>query len=220
MFEENDDFIPQLNCHEESYHSFTKINVNPCDLNILYLNARSLVKKLDDLINIVSLLKTIDLVVISESWLKDDISPYYNIPGHESMHICRKDKRGGISMFVKTEINSTICETNIKESEYMHITAEKNGVVFNIVGVYNHTHSNIKVCLEELKAVMEKDLPNTYILGDFNVDVLQETPTTLQTLSYMDSLGFQICNQLPTRPGATKNSLIDHIYTNTYNLPT
>lgn len=32
----------------------------------------------------------------------------------------------------------------------------------------------------------------------------------------MEAIGYLLCNKLPTRIGATKKSLIDHIYTNTY----
>jgi len=154
-----DTLIPQLVCQEESLLSFAKIETSPQDLNILYINIRSLVKKLEELQNIISIID-VDLVIVTESWLREELAPYYNIPGFEAMHTCRKDKRGGgISIFAKHNIEISQCESNMGNAEFMHVVARKGTTSFNIIGVYNYIHTNIKACLEELRPVLERNMP-------------------------------------------------------------
>ena len=105
---------------------------------------------------------------------------------------------------------------NVRESEFLHVEVKLRGVLFNVIGVYNHNLSNIRNCLEELKVVLENELCNAYMVGDFNLDMSLDTREALFLGSYMESLGYLLCNRLPTRMGRNRNSLIDHFYTNDY----
>lgn len=92
----DDSFIPNLGCEEVYHCSFDNVKLCGEDLNILFFNARSIVSKLDALADLIVLGKNIDLVIIVETWLREDISQFFNLPGYESIHVSRKEKKGGV----------------------------------------------------------------------------------------------------------------------------
>jgi hypothetical protein len=60
-------------------------NTHQCKLRILYLNARSLLHKLEE-IELLLLRIGVDIIVIAETWLKPSISQYYDIKNYEAYH--------------------------------------------------------------------------------------------------------------------------------------
>ena len=76
---------------------------NAC-LNILYLNARSILPKLDEL-RVLCVVNSYDIVRVVESWLSNDIvNSELFIPGYT---IVRKDRNrhgGGIIVFVRNSL--------------------------------------------------------------------------------------------------------------------
>lgn len=49
------------------------------------------------------------------------------------------------------------------------------------------------------------------VIGDFNIDLLKRTPTTLQYELLLSSFGFDIRNNLVTRSSGNDGSIIDHV---------
>jgi len=126
MTDEVDNLFPQLKCRETSYHSFNGVNIHVSDLNVLYFIARSIVEKLSELVGILSLLKSIDLIIIAETWLTYDIAPYFNVPGYESAHVCRGGKIGwGVSIFAREAIHMAPCKLYANNSEFIHVNKKR-----------------------------------------------------------------------------------------------
>jgi len=102
MLDNEDISIPLPRCEEQVCRSFSEVEVKADHLNILYFNARSIVAKLDAITDLVISIKNIELLLIVETWLRYDISPSFNLPGYESLHVCRDEKKvGGISFFYR-----------------------------------------------------------------------------------------------------------------------
>ena len=126
MIDQVDNLVPQLNCQETSFHSFNGVNIHVSDLNVLYFNARSIVGKLSELVDILSLLKSIYLIIIAEIWLTYDIAPYFNLPGYESAHVCREGKMGGgVSIFAREALHMAPCKLYTNNCEFIHVTIKK-----------------------------------------------------------------------------------------------
>ena len=86
---EDGDLIPKINCTEVKCATLEEVQVSSDDFNIHYFNARSIVNKLKDIVDLILLLNNVDVIIITETWLKDDISHYFNLPGFEAIHVCR-----------------------------------------------------------------------------------------------------------------------------------
>ena len=90
--------------------SSTAFRPNAC-LHILYLNARSLLSKLDEL-RVLCFVNKYDIVCVVESWLSQDIpDSELTIPGY---FVFRKDRNrhgGGILIFVRDSLSCTIVST-------------------------------------------------------------------------------------------------------------
>ena len=81
--------------------------------NILSLNARSIFQKTDELAHVVYKHNS-DVVMVSETWLSDDIPDealhFPGVPGFSVIRNDRVDKRGGgVAVFIKDTIPFKIC---------------------------------------------------------------------------------------------------------------
>lgn len=59
----------------------------------MYLNARSIINKLDDVEEILASIQNIDILIVSETWLKNGEEEYYSINGYQSFYSLRKHRR-------------------------------------------------------------------------------------------------------------------------------
>lgn len=83
------------------------------NLNIFSLNSRSIqsLDKFNTLINIItSLTIDIQIIVIQETWIKNEIKSIYNIDGFCSYHSCRSDGYGGVSIFVHESLKNVFVD--------------------------------------------------------------------------------------------------------------
>jgi len=109
MFAEDIDLRTKPRCEEIGYESLAKVEIPKSEnLNVLYLNARSIVNKLEEIQDIVTILVNIDLIIITESWLKKESSEYFQLYGFRSIHLCREGRRGGgVSFFTRDNLQMT-----------------------------------------------------------------------------------------------------------------
>lgn len=70
------------------------------DLNILYINIRSIRNKLDELESIVlNYPETIHIIVLTETWIYTNEQQYFNLKEYSAIHDCR-DTRGEERPFI------------------------------------------------------------------------------------------------------------------------
>lgn len=195
-------------------------------LKLLHLNVQSLSKKRNLLVKYLEKFKPY-VLVLSEHWLLDSEITVFNLPGYLlATHFCRKAKNGGVAIFVKNCINVEVSSIeNLKElsvSKVIEIAACKiiiSNEIFVIVGMYRVPNTNLQIFDNVLCQLLTKTRNlETIILGDFNVNFLDNSIETQQIVNQMGTFGFkQMINEYtriaPSQRGISK-TCIDNIFTN------
>ena len=81
-------------------------------ISIIHINIRSLQKNFDLLKSMLSCLpKLPDVIVISETWLRNSSKHLYYMDGYTAFHLVRTSKEhGGVSIYVKNEIHTDVLD--------------------------------------------------------------------------------------------------------------
>ena len=167
-----------------STNQFKNINSNEVnDFSLLCYNIRSLNANYDQFeIFLGDLDYSFSALVLTESWLSNDISHLFKFNNYSSHHSLRQpDKRGGgVSAFINDKfVSKTIdsCTINLPfiESLFINITYKNQNVI--LACVYRPPNGDIKLFTEKLMQMIQScNLPNydNFILcGDFNIDLLK-----------------------------------------------
>ena len=143
-------------------------------LNLFYTNARSIIKKRDELVTYVMSEKP-DIVSITETWLnisENHLISEVNIPGYNMFLNCRENKRGGgVLLYIKDTINATEINKEKRsayESVYVKIKINKQYLI--IATIYRPpkmTPENDKLLYDEIETVVKTK--TSIICGDFNL---------------------------------------------------
>ena len=186
--------------------------------SLLHLNSRSLLGSFDKFKSTrVNLNKSFSVIGISETWLNDQTQFFAQIPGYNFVSNHRNVKTGGgIGLYLQDHFefkilgNCYFSDPEIMESLFVEICIPRGKNI--IVGtIYRPPNQNLSSFLEkfnELISIISKDNKHCYIMGDFNLDLLQE---------FMDSLFSHMFFPLITRPTCITShsaTLIDNIFTN------
>lgn len=143
-------------------------------LNLFYTNARSIIKKRDELVAYVMSEKP-DIISITETWLnisENHLISEVNIPGYNMFLNCRENKRGGgVMLYIKDTISATeIKKENRSAYESVYVKIKINKTYLIIATIYRPpkmTLENDKLLYEELETVVKTK--TSIICGDFNL---------------------------------------------------
>ena len=203
--------------------------------SIVHLNTRSLLKHLDE---VRSQFDSFDFICLTETWLSCRANDHIlHFPGY---FIIRQDriaippakrpkKGGGILIYAKTEYEvyiqvlegyskCTVC------SEELWIKINRPGHKRVIIGlVYRPPNGNIDTfimgfsnTLTEILGIGNVNSLECYILGDFNIDYLQEGTRGKQNLRNIEhKFNIRQIITSPTRQTINSKSLIDLLFTTT-----
>ena len=212
------------------YDSYNKlITDNNNALNVMHINIRSFYKHIDELEAFLSLLiETPHIIVISETWLKNNNCHTATITGYTPVHCNRESQNsGGISIYIKNEIDFkqlphlTYSNQTI-ESLAIEVSIDKKTII--IVGIYrphSDTIFNFQNALNNI--IHDNSLINksVCITGDFNINLLNTDNNNVNNfINNMHSSHFITNITKPTRfPPNTNDrpSLIDHVWVNCLN---
>ena len=205
-----------------------EIKIEKNTFSLIHSNIRSAAKNLNKLDSYLSNLNHMFTVVaLSESWLKDQNFELYGLDGYQAEHQYRSHKGGGgVSLFVKEGIEYFLREdisvkNNTLESLFIEIDKDCIDKPHNaIIGVLYRPPGNDLIpfneYLEEILAKIKAEKKLVYLLGDYNVDLLQyEKHTASQDfldLLYSHHLLPNITK--PTRVTKSSATLIDNIFSN------
>ena len=150
----------------------------------MHLNIRSIRNKLDSLKNLNdSLNKNLDIMGLTETRLnKNGCEQYYNLEGYDYVGINRTNKKGGgVCIYIKEQLNHKNREdltTNIEdifESVFIEIftTIGKNIIVGVIYRPPNNKFEIFENAMNELLNKIDSENKICYLMGDFNIDLLQ-----------------------------------------------
>ena len=155
------------------------LNPGPSVRNIkaCLLNARSLRNKTSAFSDFVSS-NDLDIIGVSETWLRpsdtqglvDEITP----EGFQLDHVPRTNKKGGVAVFVRNDVDSVLCQTDQRDT-FEHITvkvSEHQSGQLLVHVIYRPPRTSKSKFIEEFNSFMEaaalSPLENI-ILGDVNI---------------------------------------------------
>lgn len=193
---------------------------------MFFWNVQGLTNKIDDLSQIVSSLKKVEIIAIAEHWLKLQEINLVSIPNYKLVtSYCRENRiHGGTALFIKDtykvkELNfinkmsvEMVCEACALEIPELRL------IVLTVYRPYNED-SNLFNCFlncfyEMLCLVFKKDF-SLIIGGDFNVNFNKDSKHKIDLLNLFDSFGLSITIKDITRPGMLNvGSCIDNVITN------
>ena len=197
---------------------------------IVHLNVRSLTKKMDQIRTLMHL-SNIDVLTLSETWLKSHLhSNIYNLDSYTSYRLDRavksnRGKRGGGLITYINDKHSSVSESledlNVSDE---HIEAQwllihrphcKNIVIGNI---YRPPSGNLKSALkylDECLKVINISKVDVYLIGDLNVNYKNKSSPDYKKLHFFSqSNGLSQYIEKTTRNTDKTKSLIDLALTN------
>lgn len=191
------------------------------NLTIIHVNIRSIERKWDEL-NIIlqNVIKTIDVLILTEINIKEEGAFMYNIPGFQRLTKCRKVKKGGgIAVFVREKYSVKIIGTDQTSFESMHLLLNLNEAFeFTVLAIYRPPDLNKVIFLEELENEFKIcNVNQAIIIGDINVDIMKDTEATVQKYeTLMATNGFMKCisdyTRVEIRLESIVKSCVDHAY--------
>ena len=189
---QNDDIDPDLNYFDEiisENHVFTTFNsmgdfytMNPIPMNdnnhlsIIGQNIRSLNANLDSFLLLFNNEIMPDIFVFSETW-KDTYDPIV-IPGYVGHHTVRHGRSGGVSVFIKSHLNSEIISNFSYADNSIEICTVKvtNGSsCMYIFGIYRPVSGDISNFTHTLESILSHRSffnQKCALIGDFNANML------------------------------------------------
>lgn len=195
-------------------HGIDVENIRSCSLNLLYMNTRSCRYKLDLIEAFVqSLNKPIHVIIFTETWLYT--GEIFNINGCQSFHSTRDGERGGgVSIFVKDMISAhTLFSGQLDISNFLVV--ELPEYLLKLVAIYNPGR-NVSQFLSHIEETIAH-FKSCIVFGDFNINLLNEDPLTLDYRAVVEGNGYVFLNSVnqsfATRVSNTIETIIDHVFT-------
>ena len=186
------------------------------NLKILYLNARSLKNKMEE-VEIMINEEKIDVMVVSETWVTKNETKYYNFKMYNSVYATRKKRGGGLGIFINKKISFEVLEKC--ENTYSYISIKIHSPEVYLCGLYKPPSVKPKTFFEFLEEKLEnlnKIGHDCFVLGDININIFKNNEITKQLLDVYTSNNFKMGNKITaTRKTKNTSTLIDHIITNT-----
>ncbi len=187
-------------------------------LTVASVNVQSLTSKLDRL-RIELLPKKIDVLALQEIWQIQDFCNY-SIDGYTGpITALRKGRGGGVALYIKKDLNIEMTDTSNhldNVCETITVTLEHRMTKYTIVNIYKPPQASLDLFLQRLTTTVEPLVAkNTIVLGDFNINLLNEASLPVKELNkLMAELSLTQSITCPTRTCSTTSTLIDHIWTN------
>lgn len=193
-------------------------------LKIIYLNARSLNNKQEEIDYIITALKhNIHIIAITETWIDEDNALLFTFYGYHTIFSCRPKKSGGGSaIFIKNTIPFEIIDNfSTNENSFISLKCIINSTNWVVSTVYRAPKTNnikLQHFFDQMNNHLEKinAIENAHVLvnGDFNINTRNENnPIAQQHIDNMLANNLYICDHKTITRRATSTA-IDHVFTN------
>lgn len=201
---------------DEFNQSIHTVESNTNYLRIFQWNIRGM----NDLAKFDTILETldqcnvpIDVIVIGETWVKEEHKQLYYIPGFNSVFSCRDNSNGGLAMFIRTDITFTPVR-NVHSDGFHHISVELaiNGRMYDVHGFYRPPSFDVNVFMNKLEDCLDNSNHNRscFFVGDVNIPInAKNNNVVVKYMSLLESYGFACTNTMPTRP--ISMNILDHV---------
>ena len=212
------------NCDYITLDSASEIKETSHDLSILQLNIRGLLNKQHILKDtLLKLSNPPDILLLCETWLKNNIENKIDLPGYKYYHKHRPNKiGGGVSIMVNSKLRSrerTDLAIHTEAFEYVVVELKTNDNNILLVSGYRPPNSNVKQSLKEYENILKCLKQNKHhelIIGlDHNFDLLKsvQNSNTSQFLNLNIDNDLTPCITKPTRVTNKTATLIDNVMT-------
>ena len=190
--------------------------------SILHLNMRSLSSKMGQLEVLLAQIKSeFSCLIISETWFNQNtFLSQFSINGYSLFTDSRKCKNGGgVCVYIRDNLATTVADVSLAgcDSLLLHV-GESGREVCTVLAVYRAPSCSLSAFLRDLAVVLPTLPSNSFIVGDFNIDINHNNALDAFSNRYinlMEKFGFRNIIESPTRYCSTKASLLDHIFVNT-----
>ena len=203
-------------------------------ISMIHTNIRSSKKNLRDfLCNIENLNIKFNFIVLTENWGNSDNAPLYVIEGYTHVHDTRQKRiGGGVSIYIDIKIPfkkrlDLKLDKNYFESFFIEVDKSVFQYRYNVIIAVIYKPPNVDVSifnknLDLIISVIEKEKKYVYLLGDFNINTLDEahTKSTLvqDFINIMSSYSYCKLISMPTRVIKNSATLKDTVYCNLPNI--
>lgn len=192
---------------------------------LVHLNVRSLPSHLEELEATLDILGRPPIVGLCETWLKESNKQLYSPPGYHIVAKSRYQRTGGgvallfdanLNYKIRTDLN--LSQGDQVEAVFADITIDKSKII-TVGEIYQPPSASVHDFIVELAKLLD-NLENSrvpsYLMGDFNIDLLKH-PTNNYAADLVHTLAshsFVPLVSKPTRLSSSSISLIDNIFSN------
>ena len=202
--------IDQIPCQyytTETVNQYFSETVNN-NFIIFHANIRSFFCNYDEMSIVLNgLRRKPDVLVFSETWFSSETCE--PISGYVGYHVVRNGRGyGGISVYIKDNLPSH----SLDEHSYVNDVLEINIVRVALAGrpPSRLLTPEFNVHVSQVLATF-RGLALVYVVGDINIDLLQEGGSHSDFIETMRSQSFVPLITIPTRVTDTSATLLDHI---------
>lgn len=203
------DSVYQLN----EVYAVNKENTN---FTIFHQNIRSVNKNIDEFKILLRQVSTnIDCIILTETWKIENID-IYKMPNYEIIYNngCF-NKSDGVIVYIRNNIKYTY---NIIVKNGVHViemVLNLNNRKIKIFPIYRSPASCILTFNNDIKALLENSHKNydyTILIGDLNIDILENKEYTNDYLNILSENAFISAVNCVTRKSGQEGSCIDHAF--------
>ena len=196
---------------------------NRTSLNIIQLTCRGLKSKLDQIEDLLVQTKYPDVLILSETWLKNGEEKLVKIKGYKFEGTAREHKKGGgVGILIRDNViykNRPDLNANNQNNSYENCFIELKGSKYNIIigSIYRPPNTDIDQFLDAYNNNLENishEKNKELVLGlDHNLDLLKQTIHKKTQNFVEDSLDHSLLPVItkPTRISKSSATLIDNI---------
>jgi hypothetical protein len=208
----------------ESFSEFISVknDKNNNYVNVLCCKIRSINSNFDELILFLEngiYSKTIDLIVLTETWHDASIHCNYEIDGYNLFFsTIKRNQNDGIMVFVKHTFNVNFFEYDCIETNILKLSLVNLSTPINMLCIYRSPSSDERIFLKTLSKVIDETNNKdgyTVLIGDMNINILSDNAYNNEYLDLLSKTGFASFINIYTRvPVGLNHSCLDHIFIN------
>ena len=201
-------------------NAFLHLNSSPDNtrLKVATLNVCSIRNKVD-IVNDIFNEHNLDILCITETWLKDDdipITSCLNTHYNSFIHLPRLGPHygGGVGVIYKNSLKLACkIDLSLKHSEALKCTFHPvNSLPFTLITIYRPPHNSIPQFIDELDTIMSSSTYQTTILGDLNIPISPSSTYSNRLTNTINSYNF---TQNVLEPTHTSGNILDLILSHT-----
>ena len=172
------------------------------NFNFLHINPGSLKPHIDDLRSLTHNV-SLHAIAVSESWFNGKIND--RLVAIENFSLLRHDRLikrgGGVAIYIRNGLKAKVIRKSRSNSktEYLFIEiinkfSEK--LCFGVI--YNPPNNFLSDSLKSVLSDLSLQSSNLIIAGDFNINVLKNSPSSNKFLKFISSISLSLCSNEPT----------------------